>query len=182
VTSQRPYAESIGAVHSGNTIRARESRPVDCGIEIQLESHKRPDGFASIRNAARGRGGSDMTSILILLALSALSGFVIGKSRFAWPALVVTGAVLTPLAAVVLQWQGFAPLPGIFTIVACLVVNQVAYVLAIRLNDDLTGRSDGASPEHHANGVPRDDRDDDIRHKDERNQNTPSRLVGLADR
>ena len=109
-----------------------------------------------------------MTSILILLTLSALAGFVVGKSHFSWPALIVMGAVLAPLAAVVLQWQGFAPLPGIFTIVACLVVNQLAYVLAIRLN---TGGSAENLPEQRANGVPRDDRNDDIRHSDKDNQN-----------
>jgi hypothetical protein len=42
--------------------------------------------------------------------------------------------VLAPLAAAALQWQGFAALPGIFTILACLVVNQMAFVLAIQLN------------------------------------------------
>ena len=112
-----------------------------------------------------------MTSILILLTLSALAGFVVGKSHSSWPALIVMGAVLAPLTAAVLQWQGFAPLPGIFTIVACLVVNQLAYVLAIRLNSDLTGGSAENLPEQRANGVPRDDRNDDSRHSDEDKQN-----------
>jgi hypothetical protein len=71
-------------------------------------------------------------SIFILLAVSWLSGFIIGKSSFSWPALIVAGAVLATLGAVVFQGQGFTALPGIFTIVGGLVVNQVAYVLAIR--------------------------------------------------
>jgi hypothetical protein len=48
-----------------------------------------------------------MSSILILLALSALSGFVLGTARFAWSAILVVGAVLAPLSAVVLQNRGF---------------------------------------------------------------------------
>ena len=68
-------------------------------------------------------------SIVILLAVSGMLGFVIGKSRFPWPALIVAGAVLATLGAVVFQGQGFTALWGIFTIVGCLVVNQIAYVL-----------------------------------------------------
>jgi hypothetical protein len=67
-------------------------------------------------------------SIFILLAVSGLSGFAIGKSS-SWPALIAAGAVLAALGAVVFQGQGFTALSGIFTIVGCLVVNQVAYVL-----------------------------------------------------
>ena len=100
-----------------------------------------------------------MTSIFILLAVSGLSGFVIGKSSFSWPALIVAGAVLATLGAVVFQGQGFTALSGIFTIVGCLVVNQIAYVL---------GRGFTAA---------RDDRNDGVRHKDSKNRQkspTPS--------
>ena len=62
--------------------------------------------------------GGVMISILILLTLSAVSGFVAGKYFF-WPALVVLGAVPALLSAVVLQNQGFDALPGISIIVAC---------------------------------------------------------------
>jgi len=78
------------------------------------------------------------------------------------------------------QGQGFTALPGIFTIVGCLVVNQVAYVLAIRLNDDQSGGAAEDSPEQRANGVPRDDRNDDVRHKDSKNRQkspTPSQFA-----
>ena len=47
-----------------------------------------------------------------LLALSALSGFVLA-SYFSWPAILVAGAVLAPLSAIVLQNQGFGALSGI---------------------------------------------------------------------
>jgi hypothetical protein len=69
-----------------------------------------------------------MSSILILLALSALSGFVLA-SYFSWPAILVAGVVLAPLSAIVLQNQGFGALSGICVVVACLTINQVAYVI-----------------------------------------------------
>ena len=81
-----------------------------------------------------------MISILILLALSAASGYALGKSHLLWPALLAAGAVLAPLSAVVLHQQGFNALPGISLIVMCLAFNQAAYLIAIRLNNDRTGR------------------------------------------
>jgi len=86
-------------------------------------------GFiAGVGSAAEFESATARPSILILLAVSGMSGFIIGKSSFSWPALIVVGAVLV-LGAVVFQGQGFTALSGIFTIVGCLVVNQVAYVL-----------------------------------------------------
>jgi hypothetical protein len=70
-----------------------------------------------------------MISILILLALSALSGFVLGIGYFSWPAILAAGAVLAPLSTVVLQNQDFGALSGISVIVACLTINQAAYVV-----------------------------------------------------
>jgi hypothetical protein len=84
-----------------------------------------------------------MSSILILLALSALSGFVLA-SYFSWPAILVAGVVLAPLSAIVLQNQGFGALSGICVVVACLTINQVAYVIGgIRANDAQNSGSDG---------------------------------------
>ena len=54
-----------------------------------------------------------MRSIAILLALSAVSGFAFGVSRFSWWAIVAAGGVLAPLCAVVLQNLGFGALSGI---------------------------------------------------------------------
>jgi hypothetical protein len=73
-----------------------------------------------------------MSSILILLALSALSGFVLGIGYFSWPAILVAGAVLAPLCTVALQNQDFDALSGISVIVACLTINQAAYVVSER--------------------------------------------------
>ena len=90
-----------------------------------------------------------MISILILLALSAVSGFVLGRNHFPYHAMLAAAVVLAPLSAVILQNQGFG---GIFTIVTCLTLNQVAYFIgAIRANrgpDDL--------PHQQADDVTRD--------------------------
>jgi hypothetical protein len=45
-----------------------------------------------------GMGARSMSSIFILLALSALSDFVLGKAFFfSWPAILAAGVVLAPL-------------------------------------------------------------------------------------
>jgi hypothetical protein len=123
-----------------------------------------------------------MTSIWILLALSALSGFVAG-SHFSWPALAVTSALLAPLAAVVLQRQDFAALPGISIIVACLAINQLVYLIAIPLkNDQNEGGTEDHLPQKELDDVPRDDRNDDIRHQHKRHQSAqfnPTRFAVL---
>lgn len=75
-----------------------------------------------------------MDSILILAALSALSGVIAGN-YFSWPALIVTGAGQAPVAEVVLQRQDFTALPGIFMVVAFLAINQGAYGIAIWLKN-----------------------------------------------
>ena len=89
---------------------------------------RRWEFVAGVGSAVEFEGAAAWPSIVILLAVSGMSGFVIGKSS-SWPALIAAGAVLAALGAVVFQGQGFTALSGIFTIVGCLVVNQVAYVL-----------------------------------------------------
>jgi hypothetical protein len=81
------------------------------------------------RSSRGGDGVPCMSSILILLALSALSGFVLGIDHFSRPAILAAGAVLVPLSTVVLQNQDFDALSGISVIVACLTINQAAYVV-----------------------------------------------------
>ena len=72
-----------------------------------------------------------MISTLILVALSAVSGFVIGRNHFPYHAMLAAAVVLAPLSAVILQNQGFGAISGIFTIVSCLTLNQVAYVIGV---------------------------------------------------
>jgi hypothetical protein len=119
-----------------------------------------------------------MISILILMALSALSGFAAG-SFFSWPALVMTGAGLAPLVAFALQRQDFTALSGISIIVACLAINQAAYVIAIRLNDDQGGNEDHL-PQQGLDRIPHDDRNDDIRGEHKRDQKTHFNLAQFA--
>jgi hypothetical protein len=122
-----------------------------------------------------------MSSVLILLALSALSGFVLA-SYFSWPAILVAGAVLAPLSAIVLQNQGFGALSGISITVTCLAINQAAYVVGrIRAND---GPEDGSVEDHlpqqRADDEPQDGRDDDIRRQHEQQQNSQFKLAQLT--
>ena len=87
-------------------------------------------------------GDAFMSSILLLLALSELSGFFLGIGYFSWHAVLLAGAVLAPLSTVVLQNQDFDA-SGISVIVACLTINQAAYAVGtIRAND---GPNDGSA-------------------------------------
>jgi hypothetical protein len=74
-----------------------------------------------------------MNAILILLAVSSLLGLVLGF-YFSWLAIGVSGLVLAFLSAVVLQHEGFGSLAGIAIIVACLTVNQLAYLIGVSVN------------------------------------------------
>jgi hypothetical protein len=69
-----------------------------------------------------------MNAIFVLLALSAIVGLALGF-YFSWIAILVSGLVLVIVSATVLQKAGFGALAGIATIVVCLTVNQVAYLI-----------------------------------------------------
>ena len=71
-----------------------------------------------------------MNAILILLAVSSLLGLVLGF-YFSWLAIGVSGLVLAFFSAVVLQHEGFGSLAGIAIIVACLTLNQLAYLIGV---------------------------------------------------
>jgi membrane peptidoglycan carboxypeptidase len=68
-----------------------------------------------------------MTAIILLLALSALIGFVLGTG-FSWFAIAASSIGIAFLSSAILQVQGFSWLPGIAVVVACLTVNQMAYL------------------------------------------------------
>ena len=68
-----------------------------------------------------------MTVVIVLLALSALIGFAIGTS-FSWLAIAASSAGIAVLSSMILQIQGFGALPGIAIVVACLTINQIAYL------------------------------------------------------
>jgi hypothetical protein len=77
-----------------------------------------------------------MSALIVLLALSALIGFALGKS-FSWLAIAASSAGIAVLSSAILQIQGFGALPGIALVVACLTVNQMAYLAGV------FGRSSG---------------------------------------
>jgi hypothetical protein len=80
-----------------------------------------------------------MNAVFALLAVSALAGLVLGL-YFSWVAILASGLVLAFVSAVVLQKEGFEALAGIAIIVVCLTVNQVAYLIGVRL---VTRRTQG---------------------------------------
>jgi hypothetical protein len=84
--------------------------------------------------------GEALMSAVILLALSALIGFVFGMS-FSWLAIAASSIGLAVLSSVILQLQGFGALPGTAIVVACLTVNQMAYLAGVFY------RSKGTIPE-----------------------------------
>jgi hypothetical protein len=73
-----------------------------------------------------------MNAIFVLLAVSAILGLALGL-RCSWPAILASGLVLAIVSAAILQKAGFGFLAGIAIIVVCLTVNQVAYVIGVRL-------------------------------------------------
>jgi hypothetical protein len=128
-----------------------------------------------------GMGARSMSSILILLALSALSGFVLGKAFFfSWPAILAAGAVLAPLSAVVLQNQDFDALLGISVIVTCLTLNQAAYVVGT--NNGPKGGSVEVLPQQRVDDELHNGGDHHIRGEHKRKQNKQFQLTQLAKR
>jgi hypothetical protein len=73
-----------------------------------------------------------MTAPFVLLVFSAAIGLALGTS-FSWFAILVPSVALAGLSAAVLQIAGFGVMPGIAIVVACLTVNQFAYVMRVTL-------------------------------------------------
>jgi hypothetical protein len=74
--------------------------------------------------------------------------------------------------AVVLRRQDFTALPGISIIVACLAINQLAYVIAIWWKSDPNeGNPANHLPQQGLDDVPRDNRSNDIHHQHKRHHN-----------
>lgn len=73
-----------------------------------------------------------MNAIFVLLAVSAILGIVLGL-RFSWRAILASGLVLAIISATILQKAGWNFLEGMAIIVVCLTVNQVAYLIGVRL-------------------------------------------------
>jgi lipopolysaccharide export LptBFGC system permease protein LptF len=70
-----------------------------------------------------------MNAVVILLAVSASVGLLLGSSYSSWIAVGFSGMILAFFSAVVLQRGGFGASAGIAIIVALLTVNQVAFLI-----------------------------------------------------
>jgi hypothetical protein len=68
-----------------------------------------------------------MSAVIPLGALSALIGFVLGKS-FPWPAIAAFSLGLAVVSAIALQMEGFDAPSGIALGVACMGLSQIAYL------------------------------------------------------
>jgi hypothetical protein len=68
-----------------------------------------------------------MWGLAVLFGVSALIGFGLG-GLFSWVAIGIAGVVLAFPVALISHLQGFGALSGIGIVVACLTVNQIAYL------------------------------------------------------
>jgi hypothetical protein len=114
-----------------------------------------------------GDRGPIVMSIAILVALAAVSGFVLGQRRLRWFFMLPVAAVLAILSAFVLQNMGLEAPIGIPVIVVCLTLNQGAYVIGLLSGDGSGGRRNGTLPHQQADKLPGDGRDNDVRHERE---------------
>jgi hypothetical protein len=136
------------------------------------------------------KGDSRMTAPFVLLALSAAIGLALGSS-FSWFAILVPSFALAGLSAAVLRIAGFGVMPGIAIVVACLTVNQLAYVMRITLanrgSDEAKNSPERPDKESDARGltnlkqrhgefhnVPSDNGQSNVAYKDGRKENAPT--------
>jgi hypothetical protein len=70
--------------------------------------------------------------VLALFAVSAVVGLVLGFF-FSWLTIAAAGVLLAVISATVLHKAGFGFFAGVVTIVACLTVNQIAYLIGMEL-------------------------------------------------
>jgi hypothetical protein len=78
-----------------------------------------------------------MSVVVVLLAVSAVTGFALGS--FSWLAIAMSGFLLALIASAALHLEGFSSLPGIAIVVTCLSVNQMAYLAGIFANQHSSG-------------------------------------------
>jgi hypothetical protein len=113
-------------------------------------------------------------AIVILVALAAVSGFLLGQKRLRWIVMLAVAALLALLSAWVLQSTGVEAAIGIPVIVVSLTLYQGAYVLGLFADDDDGGQHSRTLPQQDVDKSPSDERDDDIGHKREWQYEGPS--------
>jgi hypothetical protein len=109
-----------------------------------------------------------MNTVLVLLAVSAATGFTVGTA-VAWFAILISGATIATIFAVVLQTMGFGAEAGISIILACLIVNQGAYLLGLERRLSLVHKQ--------ANKKPPEGRDSEIGRKSQQKQRSQSEFA-----
>jgi hypothetical protein len=102
-----------------------------------------------------------MHVIIVLLAVSALAGLVLGFS-VSRVAILVSGLVLAIVTATVLQKEGVGSVAGIAIIVVCLAVNQIAYLVGARLVHRAERADKRSLPHDQPNDNPGDSSHNDI--------------------
>ena len=106
-----------------------------------------------------------MGAVILLIAFSALIGFVLGTS-FSWLAIAASSIGIAVLSSAILQIQGFGALPGIAIVVACLIVSQMAYLAAFL--------RPGRLFEEQADKEPSQCRNEAISYEEQQQQRSPS--------
>jgi hypothetical protein len=109
-----------------------------------------------------------MNTVLVLLAVSAATGFAVGTA-FTWFAILISGAAIAMIFAAVLQTMGFGAMAGISIIVACLTVNQAAYLLGVDRRRSLIQKQAGDEP--------REGRNSEIAGENQQKQWAPSEFA-----
>jgi len=83
-----------------------------------------------LMNGDRSCGKRDVViGIVVLFAVSAAAGFLLGYFCFHWLSIAASGLILALTVAWILQAHEFSIISGIAAIVACLTVNQFAFLM-----------------------------------------------------
>jgi membrane protein DedA with SNARE-associated domain len=73
-----------------------------------------------------------MNVVLALLAVSALVGLALGVF-FSWIAIFVSGVIIAICGGMISHNESLEFFAGISFIVACLCINQIAYLVGVRM-------------------------------------------------
>ena len=108
-------------------------------------------------------------------------GFVLG-CNFSSPAILVSGLLLAIISAVVLQKAEFGALAGIATMVACLTVNQISYLIGVGLMDRApSGAMNKLLPRDQAHDDPSESCHNDVAGEHKQQKKTPPRMAPMSD-
>jgi Flp pilus assembly protein TadG len=129
---------AVPAQHRLEPAELRVARPLFPGVD-------RPGHLGRAGAALQYRGGNRPSHEIagILVALAAVSGFLLEQSRARWFVTLTLEAVLAILLAFILRNMGLEVTIEVPVIVACLTLYQGAYVLGLLAGDGDGGRRSG---------------------------------------